>query len=400
MSYFLGLDWRISQSWQEIREREKTLKQLKRAIGEGAFGDFLGSSAELRTELAIRTDARDRFRSNVRDFRLHPEYRKLESDANQLTRKINELVDANTTDRRLVSRLEEAMRSEESPDLSFVERLYSEAAVELPTTTLRRYEEVVEFHNSIISNRKSYLEQELIEARERVSSRDNEKERLDRERQSILEIIRSHGAIDHLTQLQGQLGRLESDVSIAQERYNAARQLEGEKTELDIERRKLLQRSQRDLEERSDRVDHAIVEFEKLSLALYEEAGRLTVSPELNGLKFEILIQGASSKGITNMQTFCVDMMIMRLIKERNSHLSFLIHDSHLFDGVDERQIARALRIGHQYAESRGFQYIVTLNSDTVPHEKSESFDIDDHVLTTRLTDETEDGGLFGIRFG
>ena len=370
MSYFLGLDWRISQSWQEIREREKTLKQLKRAIGEGAFGDFLGSSAELRTELAIRTDARDRFRSNVRDFRLHPEYRKLESDANQLTRKINELVDANTTDRRLVSRLEEAMRSEESPDLSFVERLYSEAAVELPTTTLRRYEEVVEFHNSIISNRKSYLEQELIEARERVSSRDNEKERLDRERQSILEIIRSHGAIDHLTQLQGQLGRLESDVSIAQERYNAARQLEGEKTELDIERRKLLQRSQRDLEERSDRVDHAIVEFEKLSLALYEEAGRLT------------------------------DMMIMRLIKERNSHLSFLIHDSHLFDGVDERQIARALRIGHQYAESRGFQYIVTLNSDTVPHEKSESFDIDDHVLTTRLTDETEDGGLFGIRFG
>jgi len=63
-------------------------------------------------------------------------------------------------------------------------------------------------------------------------------------------------------------------------------------------------------------------------------------------------------------------------------------------------QVAKALQIGSETADELGFQYIVTMNEDAVPAELPEGFVFDDHVIPTHLTDATEDGGLFGIRFG
>jgi uncharacterized protein YydD (DUF2326 family) len=67
----------------------------------------------------------------------------------------------------------------------------------------------------------------------------------------------------------------------------------------------------------------AIVAFEETSRALYEEAGNLTIEESLNGPKFEVTIQGLKSKGISNMQIFCFDMMLMRLSSERGMSPGF-----------------------------------------------------------------------------
>ena len=77
----------------------------------------------------------------------------------------------------------------------------------------------------------------------------------------------------------------------------------------------------------------------------------------------------------------------------------FLIHDSHLFDGVDGRQVVRALRVGAENAQKLGFQYIVTMNEDDAFKETEEGFNLNDYILDVKLTDATDDGGLFGIRF-
>jgi uncharacterized protein YydD (DUF2326 family) len=61
------------------------------------------------------------------------------------------------------------------------------------------------------------------------------------------------------------------------------------------------------------------------------------------------------------------------------------------------------LNIGARLAEEHGFQYIVTLNSDFLTSVEAQSdgaFDAEPYMLSTRLTDETEAGGLFGFRFG
>jgi uncharacterized protein YydD (DUF2326 family) len=76
-----------------------------------------------------------------------------------------------------------------------------------------------------------------------------------------------------------------------------------------------------------------------------------------------------------------------------------LVHDSLLFDSMDERQMASCLNIGARLADEHNFQYVVTLNSDRLEAAEKVGFERRDYVLSPKLTDLGEDGGLFGFRF-
>ena len=143
----------------------------------------------------------------------------------------------------------------------------------------------------------------------------------------------------------------------------------------------------------------AILAFEATSQQLYESAGSMTVEETSNGPAFQFPMQGSRSKGIKNMQILCFDMMLMRLCASQGIGPGFLVHDSHLFDGVDGRQLISALKVGAETAQELGFQYIVTMNEDDAFKDTITGFNLADHVLKTFLTDATEDGGLFGLRF-
>jgi uncharacterized protein YydD (DUF2326 family) len=277
-----------------------------------------------------------------------------------------------------------------------LEQLYQEVGVVLPTTAIRRFAEVRRFHESVVANRRSYLSQEIDDARHRIALRDRQKQTNDERRAKVMEILRSHGALDHFTLLQGELNRMEAEAAALQQRLMTAENLESGKTELEMDRARLVTRLRQDYAEQSERVKASVLTFGEISNALYESPGIFTISPESNGPRFDVKIHAAKSKGINNMQIFCFDMMLTKLCAQRRIGPGFLIHDSHLFDGVDERQVAKALEIGADTTAEIGWQYIVTLNSDALPP----SFNANGSILPTRLTDATEDGGLFGIRFG
>ncbi|MFO0612661.1 MAG: DUF2326 domain-containing protein [Polyangiaceae bacterium] len=170
---------------------------------------------------------------------------------------------------------------------------------------------------------------------------------------------------------------------------------------LRVERAQLVERLRQDYAEQAAVIEKAVLTFTDISSRLYEDdkAGALTITPTENGPLFEAHIPGEKSKGVNNMRIFCFDMMLMLLGLERGRSPGFLIHDSHLFDGVDERQVGKALAVGAELAKEHGFQYIVTMNTDAVPKEAPLGFKLEDHALKVRLTDASEDGGLFGFRF-
>lgn len=400
LMFLLGLDWQIARDWQAVRDREKTLEELKKAAGTGAFGSIIGKAADLRTQLTLQEARLKKLYAEIESFQVLPEYRELEVESAKLTRQLNELANANTIDFAAIRDLEGALTSEIPPDLEDLQTIYQEAGVALPGLVKRRYEDVKSFHESVVRNRKDYLSSELEAAKLRIEISDGKKAQLDQRRAEIMGILKSHGALDQFLKLQGELGRLESEVESVRQRFEAAEQLEGTKNELDIERNRLTIRLRRDFAEQKDRLSEAIVAFEETSQRLYEAAGSMTIDETSNGPAFKFQMQGQRSKGIKNMQIFCFDMMLMRLCAKRQMGPGFLIHDSHLFDGVDGRQVISALRLGAEISEELGFQYIVTMNEDDAFKETIEGFDLNDYVLPTRLTDATEDGGLFGIRFG
>ena len=99
------------------------------------------------------------------------------------------------------------------------------------------------------------------------------------------------------------------------------------------------------------------------------------------------------------MKVFCYDLLLAQIWAKEAESPIFLVHDSILFDGVDERQKALALELAVRESYNRGFQYICTMNSDSVPYnDLNQEFEIEKYVRAT-FTDATEDGGLLGIRF-
>jgi uncharacterized protein YydD (DUF2326 family) len=400
LMFLFGLDWQIARDWQAVRDREKTLEELKKAAGAGAFGSIIGKAADLRTQLTLQEARLKKLHAEIASFQVLPEYRELEIESALLTRQLNELANANTIDFAAIRDLEVALASEIPPDLEDLQAVYQEAGIVLPGLVIRRYEDVKSFHESVVRNRKDYLSSELEAAKLRIELRDGRKAQLDQRRGEILGILRSHGALEQFLKLQGELGRLESEVESLRQRFEAAEQLDGTKNELEIERNRLTIRLRRDFTEQKDRVAEAIVAFEETSQRLYESAGSMTIDETSNGPMFKFPMQGQRSKGIKNMQIFCFDMMLMRLCAKRRVGPGFLIHDSHLFDGVDGRQVISALRLGAEISSELGFQYIVTMNEDDAFKETIDGFNLNDYVIPTRLTDATEDGGLFGIRFG
>jgi uncharacterized protein YydD (DUF2326 family) len=400
LMFLLGLDWQIARDWQAVRDREKTLEELRKAAGAGAFGSIIGKAADLRTQLTLQEARLKKLHAEIGMFQVLPEYRELEVESSSLTRQLNDLANANTIDFTAIRDLEGALASEIPPHIEDLQAVYEEAGVVLPGLVKRRYEDVKSFHESVVRNRKDYLSSELESAKLRIELRDGKKAQLDRRRGEILGILRSHGALEQFLKLQGELGRLESEVESLRQRFEAAEQLEGTKNELEIERNRLTIRLRRDFTEQKDRVAEAIVAFEETSQRLYESAGSMTIDDTSNGPVLKFPMQGQRSKGIKNMQIFCFDMMLMRLCAKRQIGPGFLVHDSHLFDGVDGRQVISALRLGAEISSELGFQYIVTMNEDDAFKEVIDGFDLNDYVIPTRLTDATEDGGLFGIRFG
>ncbi|MFD2054956.1 ABC-three component system protein [Mesorhizobium calcicola] len=398
--YLLGLDWTIPGKFQELRGQEKVAQELRKAAKGGDLGRFFGRAADLRTRLTVAEARTIRLRQQLINFEVVPEYKELEREANEITREIDGLNVENVVDGDLLQQLRASLNDEAAPDLGDVTKLYAEAGVVLSDMVRRRFDEVERFHRTIIENRRAHLSAEIASAETRIAERDRRTIERDRRRRQIMTVLRSGGALEHYTSLREEAGRAEAEVEGLRQRLETAERIESTKAELDIERANLTKALRDDIHERSDIIREAILAFEALSESLYEKAGSLTISETGSGPQFDVHIEGQRSKGITNMQIFCFDLMLTEISLRLGRGPGFLLHDSHLFDGVDERQVAKALQLGAERAEAAGFQYIVTMNSDALPKEGFQrGFNVQDHVMDPKLTDATDTGGLFGLRF-
>lgn len=399
LSHLLGLDWKPSQALQEIKDQEKTLKLLKRNSSQGVLGNLVGKAGELRTKLALAEKDLKRLEKELREFQVLPEYRDLEKEASTIAVRQSELANANTLDRQRVKAIEQQLQAEQPVQADDVLAMYEEASVVLPDLVRKRIEDVQAFHERVIKNRLLHLEREIQAAEQRLIVRDGEAQGLDSRRREIMKVLSSHGAIDQMVRLEEERSRLFSFVDDLKNRLEVTNKLESTKTELTIDRAQVKQRISLDHNDHEEVLREAILIFEELSREISDHEGSLEVDVSDNGPTFKIKVEGGRSVGIRNMQIFCFDMMLSIIWAKRNRGPGFLIHDSHLFDGMDSRQVAKAIEIGEAKSREHKFQYIITMNSDQVPrNEFKPEFEFDRFVNPVQLSDENETGGLFGMR--
>ena len=401
-AFFLNLSMEYAGEFQSLKEKKKGIEDYKKATKAGIAGISSLSIGELSTEVITRQKDVDDLKSQLDAFQIHPQYQEISKEANLITEELHSLANKRVVRQQLLSRYEASYSQEEQEfPTTDIEKVYAEAGVLFQDSIIKPLSEVLEFHKSIVSNRKEYLRNEITNLKKEILEIGNRITELSEQRAELMKVLETHGALDEYILIQDRYAEAKQLLEDAKKRLESAEYIEDSKSRLKIENQELLIRSRQDYNERIQTREQAISMFKANTEFLYPEAGTLTIDLKETGYSFGVDIKSSRSQGVNYMKVFCYDMVLAELGRNRDCYPDFLIHDSTIFDGVDERQVARALMLAYLKSEQLGYQYICLVNSDMVPYQEfdEEFTGMFDSNVVLRISDNQENGGLLGIRF-
>lgn len=398
-AFMLGLGWEYASKWQVLKDRESVLAQIKQEAQAGLLVNIMGSIGELEaTKIRVEAQVKQE-EEHLKSFKVHPQYSKIELEANELTEKIHTLVNDNMNDKRLLEHYEASLKGEVEANSELVTKIYEEAGLVLPNLVTKRIDDVLSFHKQVVVNRKEFLKTEMERIKGNIAKRELQKQDLSDKRADLLQVLKEHGALEEYTQLQSNHQKSVSELKDLNIRIENLNKFEQGKSSITVEQELLRQQATSDMSQRKVQKEKAVLLFNSNSEALYNAPGNLSIDVSKTGFKYGVTIERSGSHGIGNMKIFCYDLMLAQIWAEKNPSPKILVHDSIIFADVDERQKALALELAAKEADRLGFQYICTMNSDSIPRQDfSQNFNFDKYVRKT-FTDATDDGGILGIRF-
>ncbi|MBO9133579.1 DUF2326 domain-containing protein [Rhizobium sp. B230/85] len=399
LSYMMGLDWTIVRAFDEAKQAKKEIDaDAKNAI---RANPSLTTLASVTAEHVLAQQRAARLSQQIADFQVEEHYHDLMKEVTASRLQAERLTREEVQYATGIKHIEASIENEKRSTLSDVERLYDAVGFQLPDSVRIGFESVAAFHESVVTNRKFHLSQELERNRQRLREIDAERRSHTTRQSEIYQSLKGKGAFGELVDMQRRLAEVNQQVATLAMQKGALQKAESNKSEHRKERINLKQRLDADLAAREKAVRDATLAVNEALNALYEADRNMSLRIESTetGPRFIVHIDGSRSGGIANMEIFAMDYALFKLVSTSFGGPHFLIHDSHLFDGVDSRQVATALEIGGDLAHAVAGQYIVTMNSDLFKELPfTEGFDAKNHVLPVVLGDTTT-GGLFGFRF-
>lgn len=399
LSYLLGLDTSLPQEWEDLEMKRKDLNSLNKIMKNGMIDSIKMDSSYLKSEKIVYEERVENLEKEIKRFEVLPEYRNLEKEANEITKKINDITERNFFFNKEQSNLQQSLESEQHISTKFSTRdMYEELNILMPDVVYKRFEDVEIFHDSVVRNRKAFLLEEKEALAQKVMSNNVKMDLLAKRRQEIMVILQNKGAIDQYSKLQDELNQMKTRYTEIVKQLQTLDEIANVKIELTTGKAKLVKKMRENQSDQEDLIKHAILSINHILEELYgtNHGTRFSVDAnEKSGLIVTLSKPDKKSRGINNMLTFSFDMMLIELNHMLGRSMDFLFHDSHLFDGVDTSQTRTALLLAARKSKELNFQYVTTVNSDIFSLFSTE---LSQYKLAIDLTDAEESGGLLGIR--
>jgi uncharacterized protein YydD (DUF2326 family) len=399
VSFLLGLNWEYASKVQTLRDKRDALLRLRTATDEGFLPYFKIDAGELdarRLRLQLKLEES---RAKLAGFNLLPEYESVAADADNLSSQIRTLQDQSRHSSALLERYEEALEETDLVSADSVQELFRNAEILLADNVVKRLEEVEQFHRDIMRNRRLFLRDEIERLRNSIAEAARQASDLDAQRSSLLRILESHGALNEFSALHESVESLAGELREVEHRLSVIRDIRTAESDLRLEGEMVFRAASTNFEELRGVRDRAISIFEQIVGKLYSAGGNLAMDMTKTGFAFSTSVERRGSQGVERMLLFAFDLTLSVLWSDREPSPGFLIHDSTIFDGVDERQRATAMLTASEMCELHGIQYLLLLNSDEVPFTELDGrLDVDSFTRLT-LTDSTPSGSLVGFRF-
>lgn len=407
VGFYLGASEEALAKAFQASSFEANKKALAKAVKDGTIGSLGPDKAGCRVELDALERDRAKLVEQLAHFKVSESYSEHQKLADELSQKISRLNDKGLALRRRVADLKAA--SKETTNLSFadgdeqrVSRLYREAGTVLPDAVLASFKEVLGFHKSVARNRALFLGEELRDAQTSLKANDAVIKRLDERRASLLDLLNSTMALDAYSKAQADVTELDVKIARLNDRISDFERLDDMDSDLKRRRLEAADSVREELRENDASVKEMTSIFVSVCEEIYSDRkAKLIFDVDKKGaLKLKAKIDGDDSKGIKGVEIFAFDLACVIVGSKAGTIPGFLVHDSHVFDAMDDRQLCSCLNIGARLSKEYNIQYIVMLNTDRLESAERLGFDRGEFPVSTILTDKGESGGLFGARFG
>lgn len=400
-AFVLNLLWqdslKLSDAENKITQKNKIVTYLKEKVG---------TSGKIVSKIASLSATIERLSKDIDDFNVLPEYEDVQKIADSLTYEIQNLVNRNIF---LKKKLKEYLKSTENEsvdeNVDLIKAVYAEAEIVFSDKILKTLNSAIEFHKEIVENRKNFLSAEILKIKNEIENNEQLIKEKSDERTDKMKILQSHGALSEYSRLQDTKTKYITELESLNRELDDWKEAGNTLGELKKFKNVLSSQIENDIIS-NENLREEIVIFKENSMKLYnntgdnDKVGILVVEQNRNKNYDFKIDRGSSSEGLTRMDVFCYDLMLLEMFKKNVPNgIDFLIHDSTLYDPVDSRQRAKAIELAREKTEKLNAQYIFTLNSDQLPNEDlPEGFNLIRDTVRT-LQDGTITDSALGIHF-
>ncbi|EPU5784877.1 DUF2326 domain-containing protein [Campylobacter jejuni] len=388
----LNLDYLNQKSKLKIKQEEnnKIIQQLNEYEQENNKENEL----ELQERLKELT-------SNLSNFKIAENYYDLEKKLNDITYTIEQMRNEKLFKERQLKNKQKIidLNKQFDIDIDRISNVYREVQFFFEKSTIEHIEAVKKFHDELFYNRRAKAERDKKALQIEISILAEDIKKMDDERSILYKELENKGALNEYQSLLKEkekiIEQLEKTQRIKKLVVDLKQKQADIKLEIDIFKRELL-----NFENEIDiQINKLGLLFREISSNFYtNNKGYLDIKIN-NSFKTERLydinarIDADKSNGVNNMKVFIYDMLIYKLNPKL---IGFVGHDNLLFDSIDERQIAIALK----YVNDSLDQYICSIH-DTKFNEANKyaienNFNLEEHVCV-KLSEKHK---LFGFDFG
>jgi uncharacterized protein YydD (DUF2326 family) len=406
LACLLGLNVDLAIEKFHLRKRIEELQTKQNQFEKDQlFKTFLEGNSNPDIELHELATNIKRLEIRLKNYLVAEDYHVKQREANDVTYSLQQLRNKQELISKALLQIIESMqiKSDITPDKIY--KLYEEVNAALPEIVKNKIGKVSDFYKKLLLVRAQKLAREKKRLNDVMKSLSEKIDELNKKRDSLLQYIGAHGALDEYTALSNQLGEMKGKVQKLKDFQELLRGYSDAKAKAEME----LKRS--DVETNQYLIDiRKIIEsnmeaFTTFSGRFYEEKpGGLAVKNNEgeNQVRFDIeaKIQDDASDGINEVKIFCFDMTV--LTQKHNHAMDFLFHDSRLFSDMDYRQRAIALEVALEVSTQGNYQYIATINQDQLEMASRQwgskiKKAIEDSVVL-ELTDAGPESKLLGIQ--
>lgn len=404
--YLLGIDTELIVRKKKLREQQSLANTTEKAIKKDPLFKqyYLGKSdaALDASDLEYRISELEK---EISEFKVSNNYHELEKEADEKSYEKKVLENKRILISNYIKNIEDSLKETTEVKEEKLLKVYEAARVEIPEMVKKNLDEVLKFHDDLLTSRNTRLRKELNKQRDELKDIDDSIETLGKRMDELLSFLDSHGALEEYVALTKQLNALNNELNRIQEYQKILKaykdnelRIKAELIEQDKETEEYLEVEEEYLKKLRNQYWNYAKKFypkKRSGLVINNNSGE-------NMLRFNLdaRIEDDSSDGVNEVRMFCFDLLLLNCKK---SKMRFLAHDSRLFANMDPRQRETLFRIVNDTCAENNMQYICSINEDALLSFQSlmttdeyERYVLDNIIL--ELNDDAPESKLLGIQ--